>query len=123
MICDGSFPTHLLSHWGKDRTRGEKLPVEWLVKSQTADTAALVGLMDRGRIAPGFKADINLIEFDQLGIRHPEIVYDLPAGGRRLIQRATGYQKTIQRGRVTFENGESTGELPGELVRGPQLAG
>ena len=123
MICDGSFPTYLLSHWGKDRTRGELLPVEWLVKSQTADTAALVGLHDRGRIAPGMKADLNLIDFEALGIGHPEIAYDLPAGGKRLLQRATGYRTTIQSGEVTFENGEPTGALPGQLIRGPQLAG
>jgi N-acyl-D-aspartate/D-glutamate deacylase len=121
MICDGSFPTYLLSHWGKDRTRGEKLPVEWLVKRQTADTAALVGLNDRGVLAPGKRADVNLIDFESLGMRHPEIVYDLPAGGKRLIQRATGYQTTVQSGQITFENGEETGALPGQLVRGPQV--
>jgi N-acyl-D-aspartate/D-glutamate deacylase len=122
MICDGSFPTYLLSHWGKNRTRGELLPVEWLVKSQTADTAALVGLHDRGRIAPGMKADLNLIDFEALGVLHPEIAYDLPAGGKRLLQRATGYRATVQSGQVTFEEGESTGALPGRLVRGPQAA-
>jgi len=122
MICDGSFPTYLLAHWGKDRTRGERLPIEWLVKQQTADTASLVGLHDRGLIAPGMRADLNLIDFGALGMRHPEIVYDLPAGGKRLIQRATGYRATIQSGQVTFEDGESTGALPGQLVRGPQPA-
>ena len=123
MICDGSFPTYLLSHWGKDRTRGERLPVEWLVKSQTADTAALVGLHDRGRIAPGMKADLNLVDFAELGIGHPQIAYDLPAGGKRLLQRATGYRTTVQSGEVTFENGEPTGALPGRLIRGPQSQG
>jgi len=122
LICDGSFPTYLLGHWGRARTRGERLPLEWLVKSQTADTAALVGLCDRGRIAPGLKADLNLIELDELGLRHPEIVHDLPAGGKRLVQRATGYRATIQSGEVTFEDGEPTGALPGRLVRGPQAA-
>ncbi len=120
LICDGSFPTFLLSHWGKDRTRGEKLPVEWLVKSQTSDTATLVGLCDRGRIAPGMKADLNLIDWDALGVRRPEIVFDLPAGGRRLVQRATGYRATVMSGEVTFEDGEPTGALPGRLVRGAQ---
>jgi len=120
MICDGSFPTFLLTHWARDRRRGERLPLEWLVKRQTADTAALVGLRDRGRIAPGCQADLNLIDPDALAIRAPEIVRDLPAGGRRLIQRADGYRATVQRGVVTFEDGESTGALPGRLVRGAQ---
>jgi N-acyl-D-aspartate/D-glutamate deacylase len=120
MICDGSFPTYLLAHWGRSRTRGERIPIQQLVKGQTADTAALVGLHDRGRIAPGQKADLNLIDFERLGMRPPEIVHDLPAGGKRLLQRATGYVATVHSGVVTFENGESTGELPGRLVRGPQ---
>ena len=122
LICDGSFPTYLLSHWGRARTRGEKLPVEWLVRNQSHDTARLVGLADRGTLEPGMKADLNLIDFEQLGMRHPEIAYDLPAGGKRLLQRATGYVATVQSGEVTFENGESTGALPGNLVRGPQSA-
>ena len=122
LICDGSFPTFLLSHWGRDRTRGARLPVEALVKSQTRDTARLVGLADRGTIEPGMKADLNLIDWDALGMRHPEIAHDLPAGGKRLLQRATGYEATVQSGVVTFERGESTGELPGRLVRGLQAA-
>jgi N-acyl-D-aspartate/D-glutamate deacylase len=122
MICDGSFPTYLLSHWGRSRTRGERIPIETLVKGQTADTAALVGLHDRGRIAAGLKADLNLVDFQQLGLRPPEIVYDLPAGGKRLLQRPTGYEATVLSGVVTFEKGESTGQLPGKLVRGPQAA-
>jgi N-acyl-D-aspartate/D-glutamate deacylase len=122
LICDGSFPTYLLSHWGRSRTRGERIPIETLVKAQTADTAALVGLTDRGRIAPGMKADLNLIDFAALGMRPPEIVHDLPAGGKRLVQRATGYVATVCSGAVTFQNGESTGALPGQLVRGPQKA-
>jgi N-acyl-D-aspartate/D-glutamate deacylase len=120
LICDGSFPTYLLAHWGRGRTRGERIPIETLVKGQTADTAALVGLHDRGRIAPGLKADLNLIDFARLGVRPPEIVHDLPAGGKRLVQRATGYVATVCSGAVTFEDGESTGALPGQLVRGPQ---
>jgi N-acyl-D-aspartate/D-glutamate deacylase len=118
LICDGSFPTFLVAHWGKDRARGEKLPLEWLVRSQSADTAALVGLGDRGRLAPGMRADLNLIEWDALGVRHPEIVFDLPAGGKRLVQRATGYRATVVAGEVTFLDGEPTGSLPGRLVRG-----
>ena len=117
LISDGSFPTFLISHWAKDRTRGPKLALEKLVKAQSADTAALVGLTDRGRIAVGAKADLNLIDFDQLGVVPPEIAYDLPTGGKRLIQRARGYVATVCSGAVTFERGESTGELPGRLVR------
>ena len=122
MICDGSFPTFLLSHWGKDRKRGEKLPVEWLVKRQTADTADLVGLGDRGRIAPGMRADLNLIDWDALRLRPPEMVFDLPAGGKRLVQRVEGYHATLVAGEVTFQGGEATGALPGRLVRGAQPA-
>ncbi len=117
LICDSSFPTFLISHWGKDRRRGPGLPLEQLVKAQSADTAALVGLADRGCIAAGMKADLNLIDWEKLGVAHPEITFDLPAGGKRLIQRASGYVATICSGAVTFENGESTGELPGKLVR------
>jgi N-acyl-D-aspartate/D-glutamate deacylase len=120
LICDGSFPTTLLSHWGRDRSRGEGLPLEWLVKRQTADTAALVGLGDRGILRPGLRADLNLIDLEGLGVGTPEIVRDLPAGGRRLIQRAVGYQMTVQGGAVTFEKGEATGATPGRLVRGAQ---
>jgi N-acyl-D-aspartate/D-glutamate deacylase len=122
LICDGSFPTFLLSHWGKDRVRGPKLPVERLVRSQTCETAALVGLRDRGRIAPGLKADLNLIEWEALGVRRPEIAFDLPAGGKRLVQRATGYRASLVSGALTFEDGEPTGELPGRLVRGARGA-
>jgi N-acyl-D-aspartate/D-glutamate deacylase len=117
LISDGSFPTFLISHWAKDRTRGPKLPLEKLVKAQSADTAEMVGMTDRGRIAVGMKADLNLIDFERLGVLAPEIAYDLPTGGKRLIQRARGYVATVCSGVVTFENGESTGELPGKLVR------
>jgi len=120
LICDGSFPTYLLLHWGRARTRGAKLPVEELVKRQTADTAALVGLRDRGTLAPGRKADLNVIDPEALALAHPEIAYDLPAGGKRLVQRARGYRATIVAGEVVLENGEPTGALPGKLVRGPQ---
>ena len=123
LICDGSFPTFLVAHWGRDRTRGERLPLEWLVKRQSHDTARLVGLNDRGTIEPGMKADVNVIDFERLGMEHPRVVHDLPAGGRRLLQRATGYAVTVQSGAVTFENGEPTGAMPGRLVRGPQAPG
>jgi N-acyl-D-aspartate/D-glutamate deacylase len=121
LISDGSFPTFLLTHWGRDRSH-DRLPVEWLVKRQTADTARLVGLHDRGTLEPGMKADINVVDFDALQLRPPEIIYDLPAGGRRLVQRADGYVTTMNTGRITFRDGEPTGELPGRLVRGAQPA-
>jgi len=120
MICDGSFPTYLLVHWGRDRSRGEKLDVPWLVGQQTAATAAAVGLRDRGVIAPGMRADLNLIDWERLALRPPEIVFDLPAGGRRLVQRADGYRMTLVAGESICENGELTGALPGRLVRGAQ---
>ena len=120
LICDGSFPTTLVTHWGRDRTRGERLPLEWLVHQQTRATAELVGFHDRGLIAPGMRADINLIDWDALHAHRPEIRYDLPAGGKRLVQRASGYVATLVAGEVTHENGEPTGALPGKLVRGAQ---
>ena len=122
MICDGSFPTTLLTHWTRDRTRGPKLSVEQVVRMQAADTAAAVGLFDRGRIAPGLRADINLIDYDRLKLKAPQVVYDLPAGGRRLIQRAEGYVATLVAGQITYRDGEPTGALPGRLLRGAQAA-
>jgi N-acyl-D-aspartate/D-glutamate deacylase len=120
MICDGSFPTFLLHHWGRDRTRGERLEVPWLVKRQTADTARIVGLHDRGVIAPGMRADLNLIDWPNLKLRPPEMLFDLPAGGKRLVQRAEGYRMTLVAGESICENGKLTGALPGRLVRGAQ---
>ena len=117
-ICDGSFPTSMLVHWARDRTRGERLSVEWVVKAQAADTAAAVGLHDRGRLARGLKADVNVIDHDRLTLHAPEVRYDLPAGGRRLVQRADGYDATIVSGAVTYRHGEATSALPGRLVRG-----
>ena len=122
-ICDGSFPTSMLVHWTRDRTRGERLPVEWVVKAQSADTAAAVGLHDRGMLLPGKKADINVIDYDRLRLHAPEVRHDLPAGGKRLVQRADGYTATIVSGRVTYRQGEPTGELPGRLVRGRESPG
>jgi N-acyl-D-aspartate/D-glutamate deacylase len=121
-ICDTSFPTYLLTHWARDRTRGEKIPLEDLVKWQTQDTAATVGLNDRGQLKPGYKGDINIIDFAKLKLRAPKIVYDLPAGGRRLGQSAEGFVATIVSGVVTYQNGVATGELPGKLIRGAQQA-
>jgi N-acyl-D-aspartate/D-glutamate deacylase len=111
MICDGSFPTFMLTHWTRDRTRGERLSVPWVVKAQSADTARAVGLHDRGLLAPGYRADINLIDYDALTLPAPELVADLPAGGKRLLQRAQGYVATIVRGEVVYERGEPTGAL------------
>jgi N-acyl-D-aspartate/D-glutamate deacylase len=122
VICDASFPTYMLSYWVRDRDRGERLPLEKVVAMQTRDTARLYGLHDRGMLAPGLKADINVIDFERLNILAPEMIFDLPAEGRRLVQRAEGYRATVVSGVVTFENGQSTGELPGKLVRGPQSA-
>ena len=120
VICDASFPTYMLTHWVRNRSRGERLPLEQVVRMQTHDTARLYGLNDRGVIAPGMKADVNVIDFDALRILAPEMVFDLPAQGRRMIQKAEGYRATIVSGAVTFENGEATGEMPGRLVRGPK---
>lgn len=120
VICDASFPTYMLTHWVRDRERGPRLPLEKVVRMQTHDTARLYGLNDRGVIAPGMKADINVIDLDKIRILAPEMVFDLPADGRRMIQRAEGYRATIVSGVVTFEDGEATGEMPGRLVRGPQ---
>lgn len=117
-ICDASFPTYLLTHWARDRSRGEKIPLELLVKMQTQDTAATVGLNDRGLLKPGYKADINIIDFENLHLHGPKITYDLPAGGRRLGQKADGYRATIVSGVITYRDGQATGALPGRLVRG-----
>jgi N-acyl-D-aspartate/D-glutamate deacylase len=118
VICDASSPTSLLTLWGRDRTRGPKLPLEFLIAKQTRGTAEAYGLLDRGLLAPGCKADINVIDFDALTLKRPEVVYDLPAGGRRLIQRASGYRHTFNAGVETLRDDELTGERPGRLVRG-----
>ncbi|NQY13244.1 MAG: amidohydrolase family protein [Henriciella sp.] len=120
MICDGSFPTTLLTHWARDRSRGEKLPLEFLIKRQSHDTAAWVGLKDRGLLQPGYRADLNVIDFDGLTLHTPHIVYDLPAGGRRLMQMADGYEATLVAGQVIQRYGQATGAKPGRLVRGAQ---
>ena len=118
VIADAGMPSYVMSFWGRDRTQGEKLPLEFLVNKLTRDTAEVYGMPDRGLLAPGLKADINVIDFDALDLRRPEAVYDLPMGGKRLIQRVDGYRHTIKSGEVTFENGAHTGALPGLLVRG-----
>jgi N-acyl-D-aspartate/D-glutamate deacylase len=115
-ISDANFPTFLLTYWGRDRASG-RFPLTELIRRQTSDTAHAVGLYDRGVIAPGMKADLNVIDFDHLALERPYIAADLPAGGRRLLQRARGYTATIKAGRVTFRDGTPTGALPGVLVR------
>lgn len=122
MICDGSFPTTLLTHWARDRSRGEKLPLEFLIKRQSHDTAAWVGLKDRGLLKPGYRADLNVIDYDNLTLHAPFIVHDLPAGGRRLMQHADGYEATIVAGEIIQRSGTATGAKPGRLVRGAQAA-
>lgn len=117
-ICDGSFPTTLLQHWTRDRTRGPKLDLPFVIRAQTADTARAVGILDRGLLKPGMKADINVIDHAGLRLHAPEIAHDLPGGGRRLLQRADGYVATVVSGETVYENGEATGVLPGRLVRG-----
>jgi N-acyl-D-aspartate/D-glutamate deacylase len=117
VICDASMPTYMLTHWTRDRNRGETLPLEYVVKKQTHDTARLYGLLDRGTIEPGMLADVNLIDYDLLQLLPPQVVADLPAGGTRIVQRADGYVATIKRGVVTYRNGKSTGARPGQLVR------
>jgi len=121
IISDASFATYLLTHWGRDRDHG-RFDLGYLVKRQTLDTARAVGLNDRGVIAPGMKADLNVIDMDALAVKAPGMAYDLPAGGKRLLQGARGYDATIVSGEVIYRNGEATGALPGKLVRGPQAA-
>jgi N-acyl-D-aspartate/D-glutamate deacylase len=122
MICDGSFPTYMLSHWAFAAPAADRFPIEWVVKRQCADTATLVGLHDRGVLAPGRRADINLIDPDQLAIGAPEMRYDLPAGGKRLVQRARGYRTTFVAGTPVMIDGDATGAQPGNLVRGARAA-
>jgi N-acyl-D-aspartate/D-glutamate deacylase len=118
-ICDCSSPTFLLSHWTRDRKRGERLPVELLVRKQTRDSAVAYGLLDRGVLAAGYRADINVIDMARLRLLPPQVVYDLPAGGRRLLQRAEGYRHTFVAGTEIVRDDEHTGALPGKLLRGP----
>ena len=121
IVCDASYSTFLLTHWGRDR-QGERLPLPDLVKALTSDSAEAVGLRDRGVIAPGYKADLNVIDFDRLRLRAPYTQFDLPAGGRRLMQDAEGYVATIVSGEVTYREGVATGALPGRLVRSGDVA-
>ncbi len=122
VICDASIPTYLLTHWARDRSRGRKLALETVVHTQTAKTAALYGLADRGQLAPGLLADINVVDHAALHLEAPRMAFDLPADGRRLVQRARGYDFTLKNGQVIFERGEPTGALPGKLLRGRRAA-
>jgi N-acyl-D-aspartate/D-glutamate deacylase len=121
MICDGSFPTSNVTHWTRDRTRGAKLTIEQVVRMQTRKTAEAVGLCDRGLVAIGYRADLNVIDYDRLQLFAPEVAHDLPAGGRRLVQRARGYVATIVAGQVTYRDGEPTLALPGRVLRGARV--
>ena len=116
-IIDAGLPSYMLAHWGRDRSRGPKLPLELLVKRQTSETSEFFGLKDRGRLAPGLRADINVIDFDALKLHKPELVHDMPANGRRFIQRVEGYEMTLVAGTPIFERGQHTGAMPGRLVR------
>jgi N-acyl-D-aspartate/D-glutamate deacylase len=120
-ISDASFPTTLLAHWTRDRGTG-RFPVGYIVARQARDTARAVGLGDRGVLAPGYRADVNVIDAGRLGLRRPEMHFDLPGGGRRLLQRAEGYLHTFVRGQETYADGQPTDALPGRLIRGAQPA-
>ena len=119
-ICDAASPTFMLQHWVRDRKRGGRISLENAIKRQCHDTARLYGLNDRGVIAPGYLADLNVIDLDRIKLGKPWLAFDLPAGGKRLLQKAEGYDCTIKNGVVTFRNGEWTGATPGGLIRGPQ---
>ena len=121
MICDSSYPTFVMQHWTRER-EGQRLSIEAAVRSLTLDTATTVGLLDRGALTVGRKADLNVIDYDQLRLATPHVAYDLPAGGRRITQGARGYDALIVSGQVVSRHGEATGALPGRLVRGPQVA-
>jgi N-acyl-D-aspartate/D-glutamate deacylase len=121
IICDASFPTYALAHWGRDRAQG-RFALPWLAQRLTADTARCVDLHDRGVVAPGMKADLNVIDFDRLALETPVMAFDLPAGGKRLLQRARGYAATIVSGEIVYREGLATGALPGRVIRGPQTA-
>ena len=120
LICDASMPTTNISHWARDREAGNKIPIELIVRKQTKDTAETYGLFDRGEIKTGMLADLNIIDFEKLNVTHPKMVYDLPMGGRRLIQNSFGYVATVKSGEVVYQAGEATGVLPGKLIRGKQ---
>jgi N-acyl-D-aspartate/D-glutamate deacylase len=117
VLCDASLPTFMLTHWARDRKAGGTFEVEEIVAHQTSRTAALYGFTDRGLVKPGYLADLNVIDFEGLALAPPEMAYDLPAGGKRLIQRARGYAATVKSGVVVRSDDEPTGERPGGLIR------
>jgi N-acyl-D-aspartate/D-glutamate deacylase len=119
-ICDASFPTYLLTHWVRDRDRGPRIGLAEIVHRQSAATAEAVGLDDRGVLAAGYRADINVVDLDALKISPPRIIHDLPTGGKRLVQQVDGYRHTLVAGTETMTDGTWTGATPGRLVRGPQ---
>ena len=118
VACDAGGPTLMLTHWVRDRTRGPRLPLEEAVRMMTSEPAALYGLGDRGRLEAGLRADLNVIDHERLKIELPEMIFDLPAQGRRIMQRATGYHRTIVAGEITIRDDEATGARPGRLLRG-----
>ena len=122
MLCDSSAITTMLTHWTRDRTRGVKFTLPWAIRRVTLDSASAIGLNDRGVVKTGYKADLNVIDYDRLALHTPRVVYDLPSGGRRLIQKAAGYEATIVSGVPVYREGEATGALPGRLVRGAKAA-
>ena len=122
IMCDATATSYTLTHWTRDRGRGSLFPVSWGIKRLTADNAAAIGLDDRGLLRVGMKADINILDYDNMQLRSPEIAYDLPAGGKRLIQRTDGFDATIVSGAVVYRHGEATGALPGRLIRGARGA-
>ena len=121
-ICDASYATHVLTRWVRDAEDGERFPLAWAVRELSARPAEMMGLDDRGVIAMGRKADLNVIDLERLELRAPHVVYDLPAGGRRLRQKARGYVATVVAGQVTYRDGEPTGALPGRLIRRGQTS-
>jgi N-acyl-D-aspartate/D-glutamate deacylase len=120
IVCDASMTTYLLSHWVRDRSRGPRIALEHAVQRLTSGPAALYGLDDRGVLAPGYRADVNVIDFEHVDIDRPEMVYDLPAGAGRMVQHAQGYVETIVAGETVVAGGELTDARPGRLIRGPQ---
>ena len=122
LICDASMPTTNLSHWARDRSAGNKIPLELIIRKQTKDTAETYGLFDRGEIKTGMIADINIIDFEKLNVSLPKMIFDLPKGGKRLVQESFGYLTTIKSGEVVYENGQATGTLPGQVIRGKQIS-
>jgi N-acyl-D-aspartate/D-glutamate deacylase len=122
IMCDATATTYTLTHWTRDRGRGALFPVSWIIKRLTADNAGAIGLNDRGLLRAGMKADINILDYDNLRLRPPEIAYDLPAGGKRLLQRTDGIDATIVSGAIVYRHGEATGALPGRLLRGAREA-